>query len=148
MDPAEQNDLLGRITAMTVDALEPGWQELAIEYRTLGRCVDIAVGVLDPGSDGYRLWEPPLDAMRMFQRLRGGMYREGEGTWFSARFVVSPPGRFSMQYNWQNEPHFDSYPHPAEFVLEQRLFPRTEGHMPDWFRAGLAAAGNGRLSAD
>jgi hypothetical protein len=140
LDPVEQNELLGDITLQVVEALPPGWRELAIDYRAVGRNIDVAVGLLD--ANGTRqIWNPPTEVWQAFQRLRGGMYQEGEGTWFSARLIIEPPSRFSIQYNWQNEPAFDPYPPPAEFALEQERFPRTEAFMPPWYREHLAAAG-------
>nr|WP_042181171.1 hypothetical protein [Kibdelosporangium sp. MJ126-NF4]CEL14858.1 hypothetical protein [Kibdelosporangium sp. MJ126-NF4]CTQ96511.1 hypothetical protein [Kibdelosporangium sp. MJ126-NF4] len=139
LDPVQQNELLGEITGMMVAALAPGWHELMIDYRVVGRNIDIAVGVLGANNE-FTLWDPPVEALREFQRLRGGMYRQDEGTWFSARYTVIPPSRFSIQYNWRNQPDFESYPPPAEFALEQERFPRAEAYRPDWYRAGLAAA--------
>ncbi|MEV6897296.1 hypothetical protein [Amycolatopsis sp. NPDC051372] len=141
LDPIQQNELLGEITTAVVEALPPGWQQVMIDYRMVGRNVDVAVGVKDP-SGTFRPWDPPVDVWKMFQRLRGGMYTEGEGTWFSARFGIEPPSRFTIQYNWRNEPDFDPYPAAEQFAIEQERFPRAEEFMPDWFRERLAAAGN------
>ncbi|MGW4487020.1 hypothetical protein ACWEOE_24620 [Amycolatopsis sp. NPDC004368] len=141
LDPTQQNELLGEITTAVVEAVPAGWQQVMIDFRMVGRNVDAAVGVKDP-SGTFRPWDPPVDVWKLFQRLRGGMYTEGEGTWFSARFGIEPPSRFTIQYNWRNEPDFDPYPPAEQFAIEQERFPRTEEFMPDWFRARLAAAGN------
>ncbi|KFU82688.1 hypothetical protein SAMN04489729_6201 [Amycolatopsis lurida] len=140
LDPIAQNELLGEITLSVVGALPPGWREVVLDYRVVGKNIDVAVGVLDPNGT-YQVWEPSVETWRMFQRLRGGMYQDGEGTWFSARLVIEPPSRFRVQYNWQNEPDFQPYPSPDEFALEQERFPRGEEYMPDWFKRGLAASG-------
>lgn len=140
LDPVQQNELLGTITTAVVEALPPGWCRVMIDYRMVGRTVDVAVGVEDTGGT-YRRWEPPVDVWKMFQRLRGGMYRDGEGTWFSARFGIEPPTRFTIQYNWRNEPDFDPYPAAEQFAIEQERFPRAEEYMPEWFRQRLVAVG-------
>lgn len=140
LDPVQQNELLGTITTAVVEALPPGWCRVMIDYRMVGRTVDVAVGVEDTGGT-YRRWDPPVDVWKMFQRLRGGMYRDGEGTWFSARFGIEPPARFTIQYNWRNEPDFDPYPAAEQFAIEQERFPRAEEYMPEWFRERLVAAG-------
>lgn len=140
LDPVQQNELLGTITTAVVEALPPGWCRVMIDYRMVGRTVDVAVGVEDTGGT-YRRWEPPVDVWKMFQRLRGGMYRDGEGTWFSARFGIEPPARFTIQYNWRNEPDFDPYPAAEQFAIEQERFPRAEEYMPEWFRQRLVAVG-------
>lgn len=139
LDPIQQNELLEQITATTVAALPAGWRQLVIDYRAVGRNIDVAIGFYDAGGV-QRLWKPPTDLWRMFQRLRGGMYQVGEGTWFSARYSVEPPGRFRIQYNWRREPAFEPAPAAEQFAVEQERFPRAEAHMPDWYRERLAAA--------
>ncbi|TDP92796.1 hypothetical protein [Labedaea rhizosphaerae] len=139
LDPVQQNDLLTAMTTELIGALPPGWAEVVIDYRHLGRNPDVAVGVRGPdGRD--RVWDPPTEVWRMFQRLRGGMYRQDEGTWFSARYTLQAPSRFTIQYNWRNEPDFQPYPDLSHFAIEQERFPRAEAHMPPWFRERLAAA--------
>jgi hypothetical protein len=136
LDATQQDDLLTDFTDTIVSASPAGWREVAIDYRVVGRHIDPAVGLLDPDG-GYRLWRPPDEAWRMIQRLRGGMYRDGEGAWFSARFIISPPARCSVQYNWHREPMFRRYPAPEEFAVEQKRFPRAEAYLPAWFRERL-----------
>jgi hypothetical protein len=136
LDPMQQNELLGEMTAIVVAAQPPGWREVMIDYWHLGKQTDGAVGVLDPSGD-YQYWEPPVEVWRMFQRLRGGMYREGEGTWFSARIKIEPPSRFTVQYNWRNKPSFETWPTPDQFALELERFPRGEAYLPSWFRESL-----------
>jgi hypothetical protein len=139
LDTMQQNDLLNEQTAELVGALPPGWAELVIDFRAIGANLDVAVGLRD--QDGpHRTWDPPAEVWRRFQRLRGGMYRENEGTWFSARYVVQAPGRYTVQYNWTNEPDFQPYPDPSHFAIEQERFPRDEAYMPSWYRERLAAA--------
>lgn len=136
LDPMAQNELLGSLTAMVAAEQPPAWREVVIDYRHLGRQTDGAVGALDP-SGTYQLWEPPVDVWRMLQRLRGGMYRAGEGTWFSARLTILPPTRFNVVYNWRHRPSFPVWPDAGEFAVELDRFPRDAAFMPDWFRASL-----------
>jgi hypothetical protein len=137
LDPLEQNELLGELTALVVAAQPPDWREVMIDYRHLGRQTDGAVGVLDP-SGTHVVWEPPAEVWRMLQRLRGGMYRDGEGTWFSVRLTIVPPARFTAEYNWRHKPSFLKWPAADEFVVEQDRFPRGRAYMPDWFSEGLS----------
>lgn len=133
LNTEQQNALLGELTALVVAEQPEGWREVMIDYRHLGRKSDAGVGVLEPSGD-YRLWDPPLEVWRMLQRLRGGMYLEGEGTWFSVRVKIAPPSRFTVQYNWRNKPDFPAWPDAAEFAVEQERFPRGEAYMPSWYR--------------
>ncbi|TDD87121.1 hypothetical protein [Actinomadura rubrisoli] len=139
LDPVQQHDLLTEITRQITEALPHGWRELMIDYRHLGRHIDVATGLT--GADGaMTVWDPPAEVWRMFQRLRGGMYVENEGTWFSCRYGVEPPGKFRIQYNIRNEPDFPAPPSPEEFAVEQERFPRTPPYQPPWFKEALARA--------
>jgi hypothetical protein len=80
-----------------------------IDYGIIGRHIDLAVGVLDP-QDQCQVWDPPVEPVRMFQKPHDGMYRETEGSWWSARPRVEPPGRFSIQYNWGVQPRYRAGP--------------------------------------
>ncbi len=139
LDLQQQADLIGKITDMFLEALPAGWEELAIDYRVVGRTIDLATGLRQPDGS-YRAWVPPDEPIRQFQRLRGGMYLENEGTWFSMRYILTPPARTNVVYNSTNEPDFNPYPAPEEFLLEQERFPRLPGYQPRWYAERLAAA--------
>lgn len=137
LTPIEQNELLQDITARLLQVLPPGWHQLIIEYQVIGAHIDVAVGVRSP--DGVlQLWNPPAEVWRLFARLRKGMYRDGVGTWFAARFSIDPPDTFSINYNWQNEPAWGSPPPSEAYPVELSRFPRTEDNIPPWFRTHLA----------
>ena len=136
LDPAQQNELLGQMTTMIVESQPPGWRELMIDYLHLGRHTDAAVGYLD-ADDTYQVFDPPAEVWRMFQRLRGGMYREGEGTWFGVRLKIEQPARFTVRYNWNHRPSFETWPAPDQFQLDLERFPRGEAYVPAWFRESL-----------
>jgi hypothetical protein len=85
------------------------------------------------------VFDPPAEVWRMCQRLRGGMYRESEGTWFGMRLKIQPPSRFTVRYNWSLRPSFHTWPAPDQFQLELERFPRGEAYVPAWFRESLVA---------
>lgn len=138
LDPGQQNELLGEMTTQIVAAQPPGWREVRINYRHLGRVTDAEVGVVDAAGT-TRLWDPSVEVWRMFQRLRGGMYRDGEGTWVGMSLKIEPPSRFSVVYNWTEKPAFPSWPSQEDFALELERFPRGEAYLPSWFRESLGA---------
>jgi hypothetical protein len=140
LDPTKQHELLQEITRQISEALPQGWRELKIVYRHLGRHIDVETGLTGPDG-AVTVWDPPAEVWRMFQRLRGGMYVEPEGTWFSCRYGVDASGKFDVQYNISQEPGFAAPPAPEEFALEQERFPRAPGYRPPWFQAGLDRAG-------
>jgi len=137
LNPVQQNELLGELTLVVVAAQPPDWRRVIVDYHHLGKHTDGVAGVLDP-SGTYRYWDPPAKMWQMLQRLRAGMYREGEGTWFSARLVIEPPARFTVQYNWQNRPRFQTWPTPDQFMVELERFPRGDAFVPPWFRESLS----------
>ncbi|KAA2247666.1 hypothetical protein F0L68_40100 [Solihabitans fulvus] len=148
LNPVEQRALLDELTLLLLDALPAGWQQLVIEYKAIGRHIDVGVGVRTPDR-GMQVWEPPTEAWRLLARLRKGMYGEGLGTWFSARYGIDAPDTFTIDYNWRNEPVWAPAPPPAEaYTDELRRFPRTDENIPDWFRAKLPADGETSDSSD
>ena len=136
LNPVQQNELLGELTLVVVAAQPPDWRRVIVDYHHLGKHTDGVAGVLVP-SGTYQYWDPPAKMWQMLQRLRAGMYREGEGTWFSARLTIEPPSRFTVQYNWRNRPSFQNWPTPDQFILELERFPRGDAFVPAWFRESL-----------
>jgi hypothetical protein len=141
LQPVEQNQLLDEIATMLVKAAPPGWRQILIDYRVIGKNSDVGVGIRDANGT-VQAWDPPVEVWREFTRLRMGMYREALGTWYSLRLEIDPPSRYSTSFNWEQMPNFhpDRYPAPEEFALDHKRYPRSEAHMPDWFRERLASA--------
>lgn len=83
------------------------------------------------------------DAM---DRLRAASYREGAGTWFSARIVVTAEGGATANYNYDEEPDWDAPVDSIAYVTDQEKFPRDEDNQPEWLKQKLAD-GRQRLSA-
>lgn len=138
LTPPEQNELLGRLTLLVVEPLEPGWEKVMIDFKAIGRTIDVATGVMYGGT--YQVFNPSKDVWSLFGELRTGMHSEGHGTWFSCRLSIDPPSAFAIQYNWRNEPAMANAPKPGDYLTEQERFPRAEEHMPTWFREHLLAA--------
>jgi hypothetical protein len=139
LTPQEQNDLLGEITLMLVEALPAGWQQLMIDYSVVGRTLDAGIGVKD-ASGQFRHWEPPTEVWRLFARLRKGMYQQDVGVWFGCRLTIDPPSRYHIQYNREVEPRFPTPPSPDDFLLEEKRYPRKREAMPEWYARNLEAA--------
>jgi hypothetical protein len=119
LNPAGQKEVLDRLTVTLLEALPEDWQRLVIEYRVVGRHSDGRVALAR--QDGVlRDWDPPVEVWHRLQELRGGMYAEGEGTWFGAQYRLERPDQFKIQYNWQTEPDFVDAPAPDEFELGDR----------------------------
>ncbi|MEH0110213.1 hypothetical protein V6N00_10920 [Tersicoccus sp. MR15.9] len=66
--------------------------------------------------------------------LRQLMYRDGAGTWFSARFTVTAEGKADASYNYDDEPGWDFPPDPQIYATDLQAFPRDDAHVPEWLR--------------
>jgi hypothetical protein len=73
------------------------------------------------------------------------MYEPRKGTWFGARFVIVRPGRYTVDFDYDNEPVFghglDFKPVPMTYVNDLKWFPRDEEHVPGWLRLQIEEAG-------
>ncbi|PDP84545.1 hypothetical protein CQJ94_28180 [Glycomyces fuscus] len=77
--------------------------------------------------------------------LRAGMYKDGKGTWFSMKYVITRPGRFKVRYNYDDDPNI-AFPTAWGFTNDLKYFPRDEEHIPDWLREKLREEAGGRAT--
>jgi hypothetical protein len=138
LSPPEQEDVLREIATTLVANAPQGWQGLEFTFTsTVG--IDGASFVATT-SDGAKVVLPsPTSAMRKFGDLRTGMYQDGKGSWFTARLVIHPPGRFQADFDYDNEPGFVPPLTASAYALDFDHFPRSPEHTPDWLRAALDA---------
>ncbi|MFD9734109.1 TNT domain-containing protein [Umezawaea sp. NPDC059074] len=141
LSPEEQNAILGSVTTLLVHRLPGDWSQLFLDFRAAGTYVESPVSVLNIFGQSVD-WPLPDEALPFFLELRSGMYREGEGTWLSARFHLAHPNVFSVEYNWSEEPAWTHRPAPEFYRQELEAHPRAD--VPAWLRgepAGDAAPG-------
>ncbi|ACU36520.1 hypothetical protein [Actinosynnema mirum] len=133
LNPLQQKEILDEVTGMVLDALPQDWDYLELQHHQVGNHMSLAVGLRVAGGCGRR-WDTANEVWYRFQDLRSGMYCEGQGTWFSLLYRLERPGRYSVSYEWEQEPAFSAVPPPGEIALELRRFPRDPEYVPDWFR--------------
>lgn len=134
LGPEEQKELLDSITVLVLNAAPENWHVIAIEYMSLGRHVELGVGVHDTNGDLVS-WQPPVEIGDLFWQLRVGMHQDELGTWFSAFYRITPPDNYEIFYNRDHEPPWSP---PAEsFTQEQEMFPRSNENMPSWLSQHL-----------
>ncbi len=142
LSPEAQQKILTQIGGRILDEAPEGWTRLT--YR--------AQSVIDHGSselivefgDGTSRREfPPAGMGLMIDELRAGMYQEGKGTWFSFEYVITPPGRFNVTYNYDEDPGI-TFPTAFGFTNDLKYFPRDEEYMTDWLREKLQEEAEGR----
>lgn len=72
------------------------------------------------------------------REVRGLMYEEGRGTWFSSRYTLDPPQEYRVLFNYDRDPNWSPGIAPSAWAADLEHFPRDAEHVPDWLRARLA----------
>ncbi|HEU5156892.1 MAG TPA: glycohydrolase toxin TNT-related protein [Streptosporangiaceae bacterium] len=131
LNPTQQDAVLQDIAVVLAHNLPPGWQECLVVHGALGAHAETTVRI-------ERLNGPPTDVAgpevlgELFARLRTGMYRPGVGTWFSARYRLTHPVDYRIEYDNTGRPAWAAPPPPEAYADELRTFPRAPEHIPDW----------------
>src|ERR1044072_3776202 len=114
------------------------WEQLTVDYRAVVRYSE-STGKVVYTDGGSEPWTMPSDLQGLFARLRAGMYREGRGTWFNARYRLDHPSSYNLEYD-REEPNWDLPPPPQAYPDDMRLFPRSDDNVPSWLGRRLSAA--------
>lgn len=130
------NETVEAIAALLHESRDPAWAEVAVEIA------------FADGFSQFRTWfrtsfngdwQPTSryaghseDFAELFAEERRLMYREDEGTWFSARLTVTDQGDYRSDYDYDHEPRFDP-PVPRDlFIRDLEVFPRHPSRVPSW----------------
>jgi hypothetical protein len=138
LDPTEQDTLVKQIGLALLRACPPEWAQVAVYFRAVGRYHEMTADLTVENDDEPRPWAVPPDLAGLFAKLRAGMYREGRGTWFNARYQLDRPSSYNLEYD-RDEPHWNAPPPPPAFADELRIFPRDDENVPDWLARRVAA---------
>ncbi|MBB4686319.1 glycohydrolase toxin TNT-related protein [Amycolatopsis jiangsuensis] len=139
LNATEQDTLVKQIGLALLRAAPRDWRKVSAEYRAVGRYHELTGEVrLEDGST--QEWVATHDIATLFGRLRAGMYRDGRGTWFNARYQLDHPSSYNLEYN-RDEPQWQLAPPPQAYSDELRLFPRTEENVPEWLIRRLSGLG-------
>ncbi|HEY3478504.1 MAG TPA: hypothetical protein VGL02_06335, partial [Streptomyces sp.] len=130
LNPTEQDALVKQIGLALLRAAPQDWEQIVIDYRAVGRHQESGGQVVTQSGDA-RPWRISGDIATLFAKLRAGMYREGRGTWFNARYQLDRPTSYNLEYD-RDEPHWEAPPPPQAYGDELRIFPREEENVPDW----------------
>ncbi|GLZ43273.1 hypothetical protein Acsp05_68970 [Actinokineospora sp. NBRC 105648] len=137
LNPTEQDALVKQIGLALLRGAPGRWESISVEYRALGRYMETTgrVTFADETSDELKL---SPDITMLFSRLRAGMYREGRGTWFNARYQLDQPSAYNLEYD-REEPKWIAPPPPPAYADDLRTFPRDEENVPEWLVRRMAA---------
>jgi hypothetical protein len=134
LNPAEQNAVLESVTTLLIHRLPGDWEQVLLDVRMVGSHVETPVTLLTIFGRSIR-WELPDEALRFFLELRAGMYRPEWGTWCSLRYhLAQTTSRYSVEYDWKNEPDWTHRPSERFFAEELDRFPRPAENVPEWLR--------------
>ena len=132
LTPTEQDALVKQIGLAMLRVAPDDWEQLTVDYRSVGRYSE-ATGKVVYTDGSTEPWTMPPDLQGLFARLRGGMYREGRGTWFNARYRLDHPSSYNLEYD-REEPNWDLPPPPAAYPDDMRMYPRSDDNVPGWLR--------------
>ncbi|GAB1508616.1 TNT domain-containing protein [Actinophytocola sp. KF-1] len=138
LTPTEQDALVKQIGLAMLRVAPEDWEQLTVDYRAVGRYAE-STGQVTYSDGGTEPWTMPADLQGLFARLRAGMYREGRGTWFNARYKLDHPSSYNLEYD-REEPNWELPPPPQAYPDDMRMFPRTDDNVPEWLRRRLAQA--------
>ncbi|OLR90543.1 glycohydrolase toxin TNT-related protein [Actinokineospora bangkokensis] len=137
LNPTEQDALVKQIGLALLRAAPEGWQSITVEYRALGRYTEV-VGRVAFAGGGTEPVPIAQETAALFGRLRAGMYREGRGTWYNARYQLDQPSAYNLEYD-RDEPQWTNPPPPPAYADDLRTFPRDEENVPEWLTRRMAA---------
>jgi hypothetical protein len=144
LSPVEQNDLLQKMTLLLTHTIPEGWEEATVAYRALGSHSEMLAQYRRVGRRLPSPYAPPRELAELFERLRGGMYRPGQGTWFTATFRLTYPSSYDIGYDAEGEPKWVSAPPDGARDEELARFPRDAEALPEWL-GGEAGPGTAEL---
>jgi hypothetical protein len=139
LNATEQDTLVKQIGLALLRAAPGDWRRVTAEYRAVGRYHEMTGEILlEDGTT--QEWVATHDIATLFGRLRAGMYRDGRGTWFNARYQLDHPSSYNLEYN-RDEPKWNLAPPPLAYSDELRMFPRAEENVPEWVIRRMSGLG-------
>ncbi|WP_370970515.1 TNT domain-containing protein [Amycolatopsis sp. cg9] len=139
LNATEQDTLVKQIGLALLRAAPRDWRKVTAEYRAVGRYHELTGEIVTEDGTVHE-WLATHDIATLFGRLRGGMYRDGRGTWFNARYQLDHPSSYNLEYN-RDEPVWNLAPPPQAYSDELRMFPRTEDNVPEWLIRRMSGLG-------
>ena len=139
LNATEQDTLVKQIGLALLRAAPRDWRKVSAEYRAVGRYHELTGEIVTEDGTVHE-WLATHDIATLFGRLRGGMYRDGRGTWFNASYQLDHPSSYNLEYN-RDEPVWNLAPPPQAYSDELRMFPRTEDNVPEWLIRRMSGLG-------
>ncbi|HWD01212.1 MAG TPA: TNT domain-containing protein [Amycolatopsis sp.] len=139
-DHDQWRELTYEVGYALVDAVGEGWLRIELFSRVTAEVQDFTLTVLM--ADGSQAAvEIPEAATRAILGIRDAYYVEGEGTWFSMRYLIDAPSKIHALYNLDWDPDWDPAIDVSAWPRDLERYPRDEFHTPSWLREKLIEAG-------
>ena len=136
LSPTDQDALVKQIGLALMRTAPEDWEHIRTEFRATGRYFELSAEIV--GADGAaRAWTASHEIATSFAKLRAGMYREGRGTWFNARYQIDRPSSYNLEFD-RSEPQWRTPPPPPAYRDELHLFPRSDENVPEWLMRTLS----------
>ncbi|GAA1469279.1 antitoxin YezG family protein [Nocardiopsis exhalans] len=138
-NPERQHELLQQIGEGVLEAVGDDWEKVYLRWSgTISiSTVDFQVTRRDGQTQRIDL---PTHVDDLITELRTEMYREDLGTWFLFTFTLTPPGSFSVDYDYDSKPEFPFELDPVTYNNDLNRFPRARANHPDWLWEALLEA--------
>ncbi|GAA3854937.1 hypothetical protein [Streptomyces sedi] len=136
LDATEQAEICAEIGALLGAGLPDGWARATLRWSGLaGGGSSASLSVVAEDGRSLAAAGVPGGVAELCGRLRAGMYRETDGTWFTLVYTLVP-GRHSVRFEYEEEPEGPSFT-PENYAQDLAYFPRAEENVPDWLREKL-----------
>ncbi|WP_143219730.1 hypothetical protein [Actinomadura sp. CNU-125] len=144
MSPEQQQTILAEVGRSALELAPQEWDEIRYTVAATARFSKFDLAALLQNGELITL-KPPMAMGTMMLELRAGMYRAGQGTWFTANYTIVRPSRYNVDFDYDNEPDFspgafDFEPVPETYVEDLEFFPRNAENIPDWLRQKINEA--------
>ena len=120
-------------------AAPKGWVSGDIWYREVGKTGEL--GRTATFADGtVKPFIMPHTIGRTFRELRALMAQPGKGAWFTARCHLEVSGRITFDFDYDNEPTWNTPTSVGHYLEEWEKYPRDPEHTPSWLAQRLQEA--------
>ena len=136
-DPIELQQTIGREFFKT--APRDGWVKGVINYREVGKTYEAKAAARDDAG-AYVGGRTTMTMMDAFGDLRRAYAHPDRGTWFTAVCTITPEGRMSFDFDYDNEPQWRTPTYVGHYLEEWEQYPRSPEFTPSWLAERLAEA--------
>lgn len=132
-------EIVSAIAAQVSDAAPDQWAEITLTVQA--SVLVYQFGITARSTDRRLIAiDPPSGLQDDVSALRGVMYEQGRGTWFSARISLCRGENPVASFNFDADPAWWPHVPPTVFSRDLEVFPRSPEHVPSWLREVLDEA--------